>query len=75
MRKVLNKNIEDEELLTEALAREEQELSEREIQIRKLKEKRDKDLQVNLLRETYRGNLVQMANLCLRLEERSIELH
>jgi superfamily II DNA or RNA helicase len=49
LRKVLNKDIKDMETVEEALAREEAEASERETIVHKLKEKREKDIQINLL--------------------------
>src|SRR6266704_1742659 len=49
LRSALNKNIKNDELVTEALAREEQEFNERKAIVRKLPEKRKDDLTVNLL--------------------------
>ncbi len=49
LRSALNKNIKNDELVTEALAREEQEFNERKAIVRKLPETRNKDLTVNLL--------------------------
>jgi len=49
LKKVLNKNIKDDESLIEAIEREEQEASEREVQVRKLKDRRDKDIKIDLL--------------------------
>ncbi len=49
LRSALNKNIKNDELVTEALAREEQEANERKSVVRKLPETRDKDLTVNIL--------------------------
>jgi superfamily II DNA or RNA helicase len=63
LRKVLNVNLKDEETLLETLAREADEKSEREVQVRKLDASRDKDIQLNLLarldwRELENGNYV-----------------
>jgi len=49
LKKILNKNIKDDESLIEAIEREEQENAEHEVRIRKLKDRRDKDIKVDLL--------------------------
>lgn len=49
LKKILNKDIKDDESLIEAIEREEQENEERETRIRKLKDRRDKDIKVDLL--------------------------
>jgi hypothetical protein len=49
LRKVLNKDLKDDETLTEALEREEQEKAARETVVRKLKDARAADIQINIL--------------------------
>jgi superfamily II DNA or RNA helicase len=49
LKKIIGKDIQDDESLLEAIEREEKEASEREARVRKLKDTRVKDIQVNLL--------------------------
>ena len=49
LKKIIGKDIKDEETLLEAIERETRENEEREVRVRKLKEKRSQDIQVNIL--------------------------
>jgi superfamily II DNA or RNA helicase len=49
LRKVLGKDLKDDETLTEALEREEKEQAARETRVRKLKDARKEDIQINIL--------------------------